>query len=55
MDRGDKGGAVTVVVMPVRRKPLSPAERADIESEARDLLRMAVPEAARHDVRFDAV
>ena len=53
MDRGDKGGAVTVVVMPVRRKPLSPAERADIESEARDLLRMAVPEAARHDVRFD--
>ena len=53
MDRDDKGGAVTVVVIPVRRKPLSPTERADIESEARDLLRMAVPGAARHDVRFD--
>ncbi len=54
MDRGDKGGVVTVVVMSVRRKPLSPAEQADIESEARDLLQMAAPEAA-HEVRFDAV
>ena len=52
MDRADKGGAVTVVVMPVRRTPLSPAELTDIESEARDLLRMAAPDAA-HDVRFD--
>ena len=52
MDRGDKGGAVTVVVMSVRRKPLSPAEQAAIESEARDLLQMAAP-AAAHDVRFD--
>jgi Winged helix DNA-binding domain len=55
MDRADKGGAVTVVVMSVRRQPLSPAERAAIESEARDLLRVAVPDAVRHDVRFDAV
>ena len=54
MDREDKGGAVTLVVMPVRRKPLSPTEVADIEAEARDLLRMAAPEAA-HDVRFDAL
>ena len=51
MDRANKGGAVTVMVMPVRRKPLSLAERADIEAEAHDLLRMAAPEAA-HDVRF---
>ncbi len=52
MDRDDKGGAVTLVVLPVRREPLTPAERAGIESEARDVLRMAAPEAA-HDVRFD--
>ena len=52
MDRDAKGRAVTVVVMPVRRVPLRPAEVADIEAEARDLLRMAAPEAA-HDVRFD--
>jgi hypothetical protein len=52
MDRDAKGGAVTLVVMPVRRVPLSPAEVADIEAEARDLLRMAAPEAA-HDVQFD--
>jgi winged helix DNA-binding protein len=55
LEREDKGGAATVVVMAVRRKPLTAAERADIEAEARDLLRMAAPDAARHDVRFDAV
>ena len=54
MDREDKGGAVTLVVMPVRREPLSPTELADIDAEARDLLRMAAPEAA-HDVRFEAL
>jgi hypothetical protein len=53
VDRDANGGAVTLVVLPVRREPLTPAERTDIESEARDLLRMAAPEAA-HDVRFDS-
>ena len=53
MDRDNKGSAVTVVVMPVRRKPLSSPEQAAIESEGHDLLRMAVPDAVRHDVRFD--
>ena len=55
LERDDKGGPATVVVLPVRRRPFSAIERADIESEARDLLRMAVPGAARHDVRFDPV
>ena len=43
LERDDKGGPATVVVLPVRRQPFSATERADIESEARDLLRMAVP------------
>lgn len=55
LEREDKGGAATVVVLPVRRQPLTATERGDIEAEARDLLQMAAPDAARHDVRFDAV
>src|SRR5262245_28083402 len=55
LEREDKGGAATVVVLPVRRNPLTAAERAAIEVEARDLLQMGAPDAARHDVRFDAV
>ena len=55
LEREEKGGAATVVVLPVRRKPLSAAERAAIEAEARALLQMGAPDAARHDVRFDAV
>jgi hypothetical protein len=55
IERDDKGGRAVVVVLPVRRQPLSAAERADIETEAGALLRMAVPDAPRHDVRFDTV
>jgi DNA glycosylase AlkZ-like len=55
LERDDNGGPATVVVLPVRRQPFSATELADIESEARDLLQMAVPGAARHDVRFDPV
>ena len=55
LERDDKGGPATVVVLPVRRQPFTATERADIEAEARDLLRMAVPRAVRHDVRFDPV
>ena len=44
LERDDKGGPATVVVLPVRRQPFTATERADIEAEARDLLRMAVPE-----------
>jgi winged helix DNA-binding protein len=55
LEREDKGGAATVVVLPVRRQTLTPTERAAIEAEARALLQMGAPDAARHDVRFDAV
>jgi hypothetical protein len=51
----DKGGRAVVVVLPVRRQPLSAAERAEIETEAGALLRIAAPDAPRHDVRFDPV
>jgi hypothetical protein len=55
LEREDKGGAATVVVLSVRRKPLTAAERTAIEAEARALLQMGAPDAARHHVRFDAV
>jgi hypothetical protein len=51
-ERDEKAGTATVVVMPVLRRLLTAAERNDIETEARALLRMAAPEAARFDVRF---
>jgi hypothetical protein len=52
-EREEKGGTATVIVMPVLRRPLTPNERNDIEAEARALLGMAAPEAARYDVRFE--
>jgi DNA glycosylase AlkZ-like len=56
LERDEKGGGpATVVVLSVRRQPLTTAERNAIEAEARDLLKMAAPDASRHDVRFDAV
>ena len=55
LERDDKGGSATVVVLPVRRQPFSATERAEIETEARGLLLMAVPGASRHDVRFEPV
>jgi hypothetical protein len=55
LEREDKGGPATVVVLPVRRRPFTATERREVEAEARDLLQMAVPRAVRHDVRFDPV
>jgi hypothetical protein len=52
-EREEKGGAATVVVMPVLRRSLTAAERNDIEAEARALLKMAAPEASGYDVRFE--
>jgi Winged helix DNA-binding domain len=54
-ERRERGGTATVVVMPVRRRSLTAAERNDIEAEARDLLRMSAPDASDHDVRFETV
>jgi hypothetical protein len=54
LERDDKGGPATVVVLPVRRNPLTAAEQNDIEVEARELLKMGAPDASAHDVRFDA-
>jgi len=54
-DGTGRGAAASLVVLPVRRNPLTDDERGAIEGEARDLLRFAVPEAASHAVRFDAV
>jgi hypothetical protein len=51
-ERDEKGGTATLIVMPVLRRALTPTERADIETEARNLLKMAAPEAARYEVRF---
>jgi hypothetical protein len=51
-EREEKGGTATVVVMPVLRRSLTAAERNDIEAEARALLKLAAPDAARFDVRF---
>ena len=51
-ERDEKGGTAAVIVMPVLRRSLTPTERNDIEAEARNLLQMAAPEAARYEVRF---
>ena len=51
-EREEKGGMATVVVMPVLRRSLTTAEQDAIDAEARALLKMAAPDAARLDVRF---
>jgi hypothetical protein len=53
IERPEKRGDATLVVMPVLRRALTDTECADIEAEARDLLRFAVPDAPAHHVRFD--
>ena len=51
-EREEKGGMATVVVMPALRRSLTTAEQDAIDAEARALLKMAAPDAARLDVRF---
>lgn len=52
IDREERGGRATLVVMPVRR--LTAAERRDLEPEALAMLAFAAPDAARHDLRIEA-